>query len=114
MGYQVHENADLISLAAAGRRAKGARHILRVERRTCQAFAQRAGEQDKEIQESTQLTDADPWGYELFPSHSNDDSALGVSLGVIPEGFRDLTQRVASIYDRCHFSGIEKLVIQVL
>ncbi len=51
---------------------------------------------------------------ELIALYSNDNSFLGVSLLIISETLRDITQLIAAIDDRCQLSGLEKLLKQLL
>src|SRR6266849_1012467 len=44
-----------------------------------------------------------------YASHNEDDFSLGVSLSQVPECVGDFAQLVTPVYDRCHFSVLEKL-----
>ena len=45
-----------------------------------------------------------------FASHSDDDFSSGVSLFQIPDGLRDLAQRVRRVDDRCDLPGFDELL----
>ena len=48
-------------------------------------------------------------GRTVYASHGDDDLSLGVSFSQVPESLGDFAQLVTPVYDRCHFSGLEKL-----